>query len=274
MNLWDCAFILAILALVVVIQLLKNDSEEIKKLETQVGELEYLLSLKATKANTAVIESATSNTGTLQPNDILLKGSFDKSKRRNQIDIQEKRLAYLRSRRDIIWAELFPYLKEETASISLGEDKIYFNSGEAVPRSQNPITGQLLEDALSEIFKEVEKQIDKWNMNVIQVEAHTDTVPIHNENFEDNWELSVNRARYLAKKIDEHLHTKYKRIEQYVVIAAGYSEYLPNPDDLKDYFKTHKRLSEDIIEISNETAEGKQKNRRLVVNFFRRKFVK
>jgi GH35 family endo-1,4-beta-xylanase len=78
----------------------------------------------------------------------------------------------------------------------------------------------------------------------------------------------------LAKKIDEHLHTKYKRIEQYVVIAAGYSEYLPNPDDLKDYFKTHKRLSEDIIEISNETAEGKQKNRRLVVNFFRRKFVK
>jgi flagellar motor protein MotB len=282
MNLFEIAFILAILSLVVLVAIatkalpilisrLRNDNGEIEKLEQQVKDFEYLRSLPHAMRNPMVSAKP--------PDPPLPDESFDKLKAiLDRLDAQEKPLTELRGRRDNIWESLFPYLeeklKEENIVIVLGEDKIYFDTGKAVPRAQNPITGELLTDALSEIFDKVIEMIDKRNINVIQVEAHTDIVPIHNEEFESNWELSVHRALYLAKRIDWHLQQNgYKRIEQYIVIAAGYGEHLPNTGHLKEYFENKGALHEDVKQFSNKTTEGKQKNRRLVVTFFRRKFV-
>lgn len=75
--------------------------------------------------------------------------------------------------------------------------------------------------------------------NSIDVEGHTDNLPINNELFPSNWELSAARAASVV-----HLFTRYgvnpKRLS-----SIGYAEYRP--------------IS------SNATAEGRLRNRRVKV---------
>ncbi len=72
----------------------------------------------------------------------------------------------------------------------------------------------------------------------IMVEGHTDNVPMHGSGeVKDNWDLSVMRATAVVKIL-----TQNKQIDPKRIIAAGRSEYLP-------------------LE-TNETAEGRQMNRR------------
>ena len=70
------------------------------------------------------------------------------------------------------------------------------------------------------------------------IEGHTDNKAFKENNTNDNWTLSVNRAAAVAKV----LQTKYK-IEPKRMIAAGRSQYLPVAD--------------------NNTQEGRLNNRRI-----------
>lgn len=75
--------------------------------------------------------------------------------------------------------------------------------------------------------------------NHIDVEGHTDNVPINNELFPSNWELSASRAASVV-----HLFTRYgvnpKRLS-----SIGYAEFRPKS--------------------SNATAEGRLRNRRVKI---------
>ncbi len=75
--------------------------------------------------------------------------------------------------------------------------------------------------------------------NVIHVEGFTDNVPISNFEFISNWELSAARAASVV-----HLFTSLG-IEPQRMAAIGYGEFRPV--------------------ASNETAEGRAKNRRVVL---------
>ena len=82
-------------------------------------------------------------------------------------------------------------------------------------------------------------QVLKKLPNSIDVEGHTDNLPINNELFPSNWELSAARAASVV-----HLFTSYgvnpKRLS-----SIGYAEYRPIAD--------------------NATSEGRVKNRRVKV---------
>ncbi|AVR45794.1 hypothetical protein C7S20_11330 [Christiangramia fulva] len=69
------------------------------------------------------------------------------------------------------------------------------------------------------------------------VEGHTDNKPIHTAMFEDNWDLSVKRATSVVRTLQEEFG-----IEPARMTAAGRSYYVPV--------------------ATNETAEGRAKNRR------------
>jgi len=72
----------------------------------------------------------------------------------------------------------------------------------------------------------------------IMVEGHTDNVPMHGSGaVKDNWDLSVMRATAVTKIL-----TQNGQIDPSRIIAAGRSEYVPL--------------------TTNETAEGRQMNRR------------
>ncbi len=75
--------------------------------------------------------------------------------------------------------------------------------------------------------------------NSIDVEGHTDNVPINNDQFPSNWELSAARAASVV-----HLFTRYG-VDPKRLSSIGYAEFRP--------------IS------SNQTDEGRLKNRRVKV---------
>ncbi|HVP56623.1 MAG TPA: flagellar motor protein MotB [bacterium] len=74
--------------------------------------------------------------------------------------------------------------------------------------------------------------------NYIRVEGHTDNVPIHNQDFASNWELSTARATTVVRYFLDHYGFHPERIS-----ASGYAEFRPI--------------------ASNDTPESRAKNRRV-----------
>jgi chemotaxis protein MotB len=75
--------------------------------------------------------------------------------------------------------------------------------------------------------------------NSIDVEGHTDNIPINNEVFRSNWELSASRAASVV-----HLFTNYG-VNPNRLSSIGYAEFRPV--------------------ASNDTSEGRLRNRRVKV---------
>jgi chemotaxis protein MotB len=84
--------------------------------------------------------------------------------------------------------------------------------------------------------------------NPIRMEGHTDSLPIHNERFRNNWELSS--ARSIA--VLELLATRFE-IAPSRMAVAGYADTAPVS--------------------SNDTEEGRARNRRVDIVVLSREFV-
>ena len=104
----------------------------------------------------------------------------------------------------------------------------FFDSGSAEIRANSLTAFGRMADLLAE--KEYR----------IRIEGHTDNVPIHNQKFADNWELSTARATQMIHLLIAKYHFPAERLS-----AAGYAEFHPVSD--------------------NESDPGRAKNRRLDV---------
>lgn len=109
-------------------------------------------------------------------------------------------------------------------------DRILFDSGKAKLKESSLPTLNKLADILASKVKD----------NLIYVEGHTDNVPIKYSGWRSNWELSTTRATEVV-----HYFTDKGDIKPERLIACGYGEYHPV--------------------ASNETAEGREKNRRVEI---------
>jgi chemotaxis protein MotB len=78
----------------------------------------------------------------------------------------------------------------------------------------------------------------------MRVEGHTDNIPIHTAQFATNWELSTARAADITR-----LLIAEGAVDPTQISAAGYAEYRPV--------------------ASNDTAEGRQQNRRVDIVLLR-----
>ena len=113
------------------------------------------------------------------------------------------------------------------------------------------MNGALLFDSgKSEIRQEAYPLIDKigkllepYQQNIIEVEGHTDNVPIHSSKYEDNNVLSFYRAR----AVSDYLRG-ITTIEPSHIKSAGRGEYVPIAD--------------------NSTPEGRARNRRVVIKIY------
>ncbi|MGI6586805.1 MAG: OmpA/MotB family protein [Lutisporaceae bacterium] len=137
-----------------------------------------------------------------------------------------------------LYEEMSEYIKENNleASITLRLDErgllvrflddVLFDSGKAdlTPRAREII------NKVSEIIKQNDKNI--------RIEGHTDNVPINTFRFPSNWELSTTRAVNVVKYLIEENGIAAHRLS-----ASGYADQHPIDD--------------------NNTAEGRQKNRRV-----------
>lgn len=102
----------------------------------------------------------------------------------------------------------------------------FFNSGEA----------RLLPGAADKI-KAIAAVLMEYGLDM-RVEGHSDNVPIHNEEFNSNWELSTARATAVSMMLLRESKVDPKRMS-----IAGYAEYHPT--------------------ASNDTPEGRRANRRV-----------
>ena len=121
-----------------------------------------------------------------------------------------------------------------TVSIQMGHDGLvislreagFFASGSATPEPQTLDTLRQIAVSLGHTPYD------------LRIEGHTDNIPIHNEQFGSNWELSTARATNIAR-----LLLALKAIPAEHLSASGYAEFHPV--------------------ASNETPEGRAQNRRV-----------
>lgn len=99
---------------------------------------------------------------------------------------------------------------EERGLVVRFADRVLFDLGRADLR---PDSKQVL-DSVAKVLKPLP--------NAIRVEGHTDDLPIHNERFPSNWELSTARATTVVRYLIEHHGFDPRRLS-----AAGYGEYHP-----------------------------------------------
>ncbi|MEK9657486.1 MAG: OmpA family protein [bacterium] len=120
---------------------------------------------------------------------------------------------------------------EESIKLIL-ETPLLFNSG------KSELTNNAIKvlNKLAKILKNVE--------NDIIIEGHTDNVPIHNEAYNSNWELSFFRAF----SVTQYLINKHQ-FKPTQLSCLGYGEYRPL--------------------VPNTNKENKAKNRRIEINIIR-----
>jgi chemotaxis protein MotB len=102
----------------------------------------------------------------------------------------------------------------------------FFNSGEA----------RLMPGAGDKV-KKIAVVLNQYGLNM-RVEGHSDNVPIHNDQFNSNWELSTARAMAVAMMLMNESGVDPNRMS-----VAGYAQYHPT--------------------ASNDTPEGRRANRRV-----------
>lgn len=109
---------------------------------------------------------------------------------------------------------------------------LLFDSGKA----------ELTDEALG-IVDNLAKVLEEYNENIIEIEGHTDNVPMSSGTYENNDVLSMYRALYVADRIREvtNLNPAY-------IKSAGRGEYVPIAD--------------------NSTAEGRARNRRVEIKVY------
>jgi len=138
-----------------------------------------------------------------------------------------------RIRRDLA-ATLSTQIAAHTVSLEMGRDGLvislreagFFPSGSAVPKPEALPTLRRIAATLGSTPYD------------LRIEGHTDNVPIHNSEFDSNWELSAARATHIAR-----LFLDMKAIPADRLSAAGYAEFHPV--------------------ANNDTAEGRAENRRV-----------
>ncbi len=127
-------------------------------------------------------------------------------------------------------------LEERGLVVSLKETA-FFASGEAVINiSSYPTLGKLAE-------------VLKGTANPLHIEGHTDSQPIHSSRFQSNWELSAARAIAMMEALSKKFSIDEKRMA-----IVGYADTMP--------------------EASNDTPEGRAKNRRVDIVIQNQKVVR
>ncbi len=121
--------------------------------------------------------------------------------------------------------ELSVEIRDGKVYVSMS-DKLLFKSGSASVEDKGKEAMKLLAEVL-------QKNPD---INIL-VEGHTDNIPIKTAVYRDNWDLSVARATTIVRLLTD----EYKLVPTRVT-ASGKGEFSPK--------------------ASNETAEGRSKNRR------------
>lgn len=164
-----------------------------------------------------------------------VRGDFESklSEVQSDVDDKQRQLDALKGEINSAFADVEQAVTSSNARINEIEnflyldldDEVNFRSGSAIVSPSDEETLQTLADMLN------------GNPNVaLIIEGHTDSRSISNEDYSDNWDLSVSRATAVVRKLIK------MGVNPEQLIASGRSEFMPMDD--------------------NTTADGRKNNRR------------
>lgn len=220
---------------------LRNDLQGLTRQKDSLYELNTALNDSIAKLSGEKLTALKEKEATITKLTQEKEAAIAKLSEQQQHTLQEKEhaMAEMKQTYDNLVTELNDEIKKgeiavtqlrDRLSLSMVE-KILFDSGSAEIK-QN---GKAVLDRVAEILSKVtDKQI--------RIEGHTDNVPIGPvlaAKFPTNWELSTARSTTVVRYLQD------KGIDPALLSAAGYSEYRPVD--------------------SNETEEGRAKNRRIEI---------
>ncbi len=130
-------------------------------------------------------------------------------------------------KREIDQKEVEVHMEKRGLVISFKQAAL-FDSGQAIVKLTGIPTMQKVAAVISKL------------PNQIRLEGHTDNIPIHNDLFKNNWELSSARSIAILNQLSDKFGVDAKRLS-----VSGYADVAPI--------------------ASNDTEEGRMKNRRVDV---------
>lgn len=117
--------------------------------------------------------------------------------------------------------------------------ELFFASGSADLGDEGKAHLTALADTLLTVAKKIPGDID-W---ILQIDGHSDKVPIRNEFFASNWELSTARALSVVRFLSR------QGIPENRMAAAGFSKYHPiDPADTPEAYRKNRRIE---IKLTN-----------------------
>jgi len=232
---------------------LNNEYEDLKKQDLALSEdnkkLNDILNAKKDELNKIIAELRAS-LATREVNIFSLQKHMDElsQEKAQAIAEKEKSIAEMKKTYDSMVGAMQVEVEKGEVTITQLKDKLTLSMVEAIlfdsGSSKVKKNGEKVLDRVAEILKKVtDKQI--------RIEGYTDNVPIRGalaEKFPTNWELSTARATNVVRYLQRD------GIDPQLLGACGYSEYRPI--------------------ASNDTEEGKAKNRRIEVVLTPKDFVK
>ncbi len=211
---------------------LKSEKQISKKLNLEMSELNYTIQQLNNKLSE--IDQALS----LSLVDVETKDTeIENLKVKLDFALKEK-IGELSEYRSEFFGRLKEILKNQKEINIVGDrfvlqSEILFKSGSAEIGEKGKAKLSEISNLLKSITKKIPSKIN-W---IIQVEGHTDNVPISNNEYPSNWELSVARAIAVARIMIEN------DIEPKRINVAGYGEFRPL--------------------VKNEDETSRNKNRRI-----------
>lgn len=167
-----------------------------------------------------------------------LKESEQDQKLKDLINKEKEDMEAIKRKLDVFIKEngltlqLQTYVTNDMLKITI-QDYALFDSGMAVVKPEAQKLAAVISDMLS-MYPDYK----------VEVAGHTDNIPIKNNEFDSNWDLSSRRSLNFMKYL-----LKSDSINQARFRSIGYGEYQPID--------------------TNETPEGRAKNRRVDVNIIR-----
>lgn len=155
---------------------------------------------------------------------------------------RERELQEATQTREDLIGKLQKEIQEGSITISQMKDRLSVEIVDKIlfPSGSDQITGEG-----KEVLKKVSGILKEVKENNIRIEGHTDNVPIGpriKDRFSTNWELSTSRATQVVR------YLVAQGIDPEKLLAAGMSQFRPV--------------------ASNETPEGRQRNRRIEIVLF------
>ena len=145
------------------------------------------------------------------------------------------------ARRNGLTSKVQTTITQRGLVIRLLTDKVLFDSGQATLKPQSaPILGK------------VSKLLSVAAQHDVQVEGHTDNVPIRGSLYPTNWELSTARASGVVRFLIEHGAAKMR------MAASGYAALHPISDNRTTAGRSRNRRVEIVLLRSKDGAATEQ----------------